>query len=211
MSGNVFRRSTTPPGAEVLNNFPGHYPTEDWQAQYWDVTETGAPARRKVTVQLPLGFSSTSPPVTIWQPGCIYAVRRWGLACRTSLLEEIPFNLLAYLSLEATDGEVLRLMYGATWFDLPGHFIIASDEHPFYLYDPAGTLKGAYTDWFTYLGALIYLYTDGDVRGSFVRVLRESPSLYRQALTEIQAAWAAAQRPPGQLGTPATERAKDLT
>jgi len=196
MPGNVFRRSTAPPETMVVENYSGRYPAEDWRAQYWEVTEDGALARQEVTVRLPRGFRHVSPPVTIGQPGCIHAVRRWGLACRTSLLQEIPFDPSAYLSVEATDEEVLHLMYGATWFDLPGYFIIASDEHPFYLYDPAGVLKGAYVDWFTYLGALTYLYTDGDVKGSFVRVFRESASLYRQALAEIQAAWGAAVRSP---------------
>lgn len=189
MMGNVFRRSTASPGATVFNNLAGRYPVENWRVQYWDVTEAGALVRRQVAIQLPLGFSRVSPPVTSGQPGCIYAVRRWGLACRTSLLEEIPFDPAVYLSPEATDEEILHLMYGATWFDLPGYFIIASDEHPFYLYDPAGVLKGAYVDWCTYLGALTYLYTDGDVRGNFLRVFRESPSLYRLALAEMQAAW----------------------
>lgn len=191
MPGNVFRRSTAPLETAVVNNFPGRYRTEDWRAEYWDVTESGGLARREVLVRLPLGFSRVSPPVALGQPGCIHAVRRWGLACRTSLLEEIPFDPAAYMSPEAMDDEVLDLMYGATWFDLPGYFIIASDEHPFYLYDPAGVLKGAYIDWCTYLGALTYLYTDGDVSGSFLRVFRESPSLYQQALAEIQAAWEA--------------------
>ena len=192
MPGNVFRRSTAPTQATNLNNFPGRYPAEDWRARYWDVTETRTLVRREVTVQLPLGFGWVSPPVAVGQPGCIHAVRRWGLACRTSLLEEIPFDPTAHLSPEATDDEVMALMYGATWFDLPGYFIIASDEHPFYLYDPAGALKGAYVDWCTYLGALTYLYTDGDVKGNFLRVFRDSPSLYRQALAEILAAWEAA-------------------
>lgn len=192
MPGNVFRRSTAPTQATTLNNFPGRYPAEDWRARYWDVTETRTLVRREVTVQLPLGFGWVSPPVAVGQPGCIHAVRRWGLACRTSLLEEIPFDPTAHTSPEATDDEVMALMYGATWFDLPGYFIIASDEHPFYLYDPAGALKGAYVDWCTYLGALTYLYTDGDVKGSFLRVFRDSPSLYRQALAEILAAWEAA-------------------
>lgn len=192
MAGNVFRCSAAPSGVTTVNNFPGRYPIEDWRAQYWDVTETGGLVRREVTVRLPMGFSRVSPPVTMGQPGCIYAVRRWGLACRTSLLEEIPFDSSTCLSPEATDEEVLHLVYGTTWFDLPGYFIIASDEHPFYLYDPAGVLKGAYVDWFTYLGTLTYLYTDGDVKGSFLRVFRESPSLYRLALAEIQAVWEAA-------------------
>lgn len=198
MPGNIFRRSAAPPEATVINNYPGRYPSEDWRAQYWDVTEAGTLVQREVTVQLPLGFSRLSPPVTIGQPGCIHAVRRWGLACRTSLLEDLLFNPFAYLSPEATDEEALRLMYGATWFDMPGYFIIASDEHPFYLHDPAGTLKGAYVDWCTFLGALTYLYTDGDVRGDFLQISRESPSLYRQSLAEIQAAWKATREPTDQ-------------
>lgn len=197
MLPNVFRRSTAPPGATVVNNFPGRYPIEDWEARYWSVASDGGLMSQEVTVQLPLGFSRASQPVTVGQRGCVYAVRRWGLACRTSLLEATPFDPAAYLSPEATDGEVLRFMYGATWFDLPGYFIVASDEHPFCLYDPEGVLKGSCVSWYTYLGALTYLYTDGDVRGSFVRTFRERPSLYRQALAVIQAAWEAAGRSPG--------------
>jgi len=192
MLGNIYRRSQALPEAVAVNNFPGRYPTEDWQAYYWDVIESGGLTRRQVKVQLPLGFSRVSLPVTMGQAGCIHAVRRWGLACRTSLLEAIPFDPAAHLSPEATDDEVMGLMYGATWFDLPGYFIIASDEHPFCLYDPAGVLKGAYVNWCTYLGALTYLYTDGDVSGSFLGLFRENPSLYQQALDEIQAAWQAA-------------------
>jgi hypothetical protein len=189
MPGNVFRRSTARPEMTVVNNFPGRYPVEDWRVQYWDVTEARSLVRQEVTIQFPLGFSQVSPLVTIGQQGCIHAVRRWGLACRTSLLEQIPFDTFAYLSPEATDDEVLRLMYGATWFDLPGHFIIASDEHPLYLYDPAGVLKGTCVDWFTYLAALTYLFTDGKVTANFILTFRDSPSLYRQALEEILAAW----------------------
>lgn len=195
MPGNVFRRSTAPPEAKVINTSLGRYATEGWRAQYWDVSEAGVPLRREVTVQLPQGLSLVSPPVTLGQPGCIHAIRRWGLACRTSLLERIPFDPAVYLSTEATDDEVLRLMYTATWLDLPGFFIIASDEHPFLLFDPAGALKGTYIDWCTYLGALTYLYTDGHVEANFLRVYRESPSLYRQALAEIQTAWEAVHRP----------------
>jgi len=191
MPGNMYRRSQAPPGLAVANNLPGRYPVEDWRARYWDVTPDGELARRRITVQLPVGFSRASPPVKVGQPGCIQAVRRWGVACRTSLLEAIALDPAVYLSAEATDDEAMELMYRATWFDLPGHFIIASDEHPFLLFDPAGELKGAFVDWYTHLGALTYLYTDGAVQADFLRTFRESPSLYRQALEEIQAAWAA--------------------
>jgi len=81
------RRSTAPADAEVINNFPGRYLTEDWRAYYWVVTEKGDLVDRRATIQLPLGYADVCPAVYPGQNGCIHSVRRWGVACYTSLLE----------------------------------------------------------------------------------------------------------------------------
>jgi hypothetical protein len=187
-AGNMMRRSTAPPDAEVINNFPGRYPTEDWRAYYWVVTETGDLMDRKVTIQLPRGYADVCLKVEIGQNGCIYRVRRWGVACYASLLEEMGFDpgpLLTHDQERFPGGEVqeiLRMMIQATHFDLPGYFVIASQQHPFLLFDPEGTLKGSYTKWRTYLGALAWLASDGKVNADFELLRITNPELYRESV-----------------------------
>ena len=76
-------------------------------------------------------------------------------------------------------------MIRATYFDLPGHFVIASQEHPFLLLDPQGTLKGTYTRWYTYLGALAFLVSGGTVQARFSRLWSEDAGLYDEALSYL--------------------------
>lgn len=193
-AGNTMRQSTAPPDAEVINNFPGRYPTEDWRAYYWMVTETSDLMDRRVTIQLPRGYADVCPKVEIGQSGCIYQVRRWGVACYASLLEEMGFNpgpLLTHDQERFPGGEaqeILRMMIQATHFDLPGHFIIASQQHPFLLFDPEGTLRGSYTRWRTYLGALAWLSSEGKVNADFELLRITNPGLYREAVNYLLSA-----------------------
>jgi len=184
--GNTLRRSSAPPDVRVVNNFPGRYPTEDWQVSYWFVTEDGQLAHNRVILQLPAGYASVCSPIAPGQDGCVYRVRRWGVACRTSLLEAMGFDPAVLVSSrpgqEATDQELLRAMFLVTWFDLPGYFIIASDEHPLLLFDPEDYLKGSYTRWRTYLGALAFLVSGGKVNADFIRLYREFPASYDEAV-----------------------------
>ncbi len=50
LEGNSVRQSTAPLDVEVISNFPGRYPIEDWQAHYWVVSERGDLMDRKVTL-----------------------------------------------------------------------------------------------------------------------------------------------------------------
>lgn len=187
-SGNVLRRSIAAPGARIANNFPHLYPTEDWQAHYWTVTEEGRLRAGRAIVQLPQGYASVCLEVEVGYNGCIYGVRRWGVACYTSILEDIGFDPAPLLSGDrqkypaGDEQEMLAVMIDVTYFDLPGYFIIASQEHPFLLFDPEGILKGAYVKWYTYLGALAYLVSDGAVQARFAHLWRENMSLYEEAL-----------------------------
>jgi hypothetical protein len=187
-AGNMMRQSTAPPDAEVINNFPGRYPSEDWRAYYWVVTERGDLVDRRVTIQLPQGYADVCLKVEIGQSGCIYRVRRWGVACYASLLEEMEFDpepLLTHDQERFPGGEVqeiFRMMIQATHFDLPGYFVIASQQHPFLLFDPEGTLKGSYTKWCTYLGALAWLASDGKVNADFELLRITNPELYRESV-----------------------------
>jgi hypothetical protein len=192
--GNALRLSAAAPDARVLNNFPGLYLTEDWTARYWDVGPQGDLQVREAIIQLPLGWTRICPPVAIGYPGCIQWVRRWGVALYPSILEDIGFDLVSLLSHDAgrfpggDDEELLHLALGITQFDLPGHFIIASDEHPFLLYDPEGIVKGTYTRWCTYLGALAFLVTDGKVNAPFLRLADEANPTYRAAVGYLREA-----------------------
>jgi hypothetical protein len=185
-AGNTMRPSSAPPDAQVINNFPGAYPHEDWCVHYWTVDPGGKLAGHQVAVQLPQGYSQACPEVEIGQRGCIYSVRRWGLTCYLSLLEEIgfdPWPLLPLVRGYADPGAALmHIMIEVTCFDLPGHFIIASDQYPLLLFDPTGTLKGSYTQWQTYLGALAWLASEGRVNSQFELLRAINPRLYRESV-----------------------------
>jgi hypothetical protein len=180
---NTLRRSTAPDGATVLNNYPGRYPSEDWTARYWAVTETRDLAQRQVTIQLPQGFSDACTRVTVGHSGCVRGVRRWGFGCYPEILNEIGFDFTPLLTNPEDDAEWLSHYFGVVTFDLPGYFVIASPAHPFLFYDPAGVLKGSYTQWRTHLGALSYMVGGLDV--SFVRLQMEDNALYQQALAYL--------------------------
>ena len=177
---NTLRRSATPDDTTVLNNYPGVYPTEDWTARYWTVTEQGDLEQRQVTVQLPEGFSAPCMPVAVGRPGCVRSVRRWGFGCYPEVLNDIRFDVGRLIADPERDDEWLAHYFNVVTFDLPGYFVIASPTHPFLLYDPAGDLKGSYTEWRTHLGALAYMVSGQDA--SFVGLQVEDRALYEQAL-----------------------------
>jgi len=183
---NTLRRSTAPDNATVLNNYPGHYPTEDWIARYWSVTEGGELEEREVTLQLPRGFSEPCMPVGVGHPGCVRVVRRWGFGCYPEVLNEIDFDVASLVSDPDDDVQWLTHYFGVVTFDLPGYFVIASPTHPFFLYDPAGTLKGSYTHWRTHLGALSYIV--GGLDADYIRLQAETPALYQQAFNYLMQA-----------------------
>jgi hypothetical protein len=147
---------------------------------------------RRVTIQLPRGYADVCREVAIGQNGCIYRVRRWGMACYAFLLEEMGFDPGLLVTQECPPGEesqeILRMTIQATHFDLPGHFIIASQQYPFLLFDPEGTLKGSYTKWCTYLGALAWLASDGKVNADFELMRITNPELYRESVGYLRSA-----------------------
>jgi hypothetical protein len=183
--GNAFRRSQAAPGLKAANNLPGRYPVEDWRAYYWAVADDGNPHERYVTVQLPTGYAGVCSPVEWGEKGCIYAVRRWGLACLPSLLEAIGFDPAPLVDPAAPSSEWVRIYLEATHFDLPGGFIIADPDYPLHLFDPAGDLKGSCISGISHLGALAWLATDGRIAADFQRLRREAPDFYRQAVEEF--------------------------
>jgi len=191
--GNALSPSTASPERKVFNNLPGLYPTEDWVAYYWSVNEEGKLEERRAVVQLPLGFSKVCPEIEVGQNGCILHVRRWGFGCYPSLLEEMGFDFTPLLSHDRSlfpddEHEIMHLAFKITHFELPGFFIIASDEHPFLLFDPEGTLKGSYTRWYTYLGALAYIVSGGKVGCGFIKLEKEMKRLYQEAVLILKAA-----------------------
>ena len=186
-AGSSLRCSEASEYDSVINNFPGRYPTEDWRALYWNVKQENTLEQREVVLQLPRGWCEVCPIVTVGYPGCIQYVRRWGVSLYPSILEDIAFDASSLLpqGRASAGSELLRVMLAVTHFDLPGHFIIASQEHPFLLYDPDGIIKGSFIHWRTYLGALAFLFTEGDVNASFLQLADEAEETYRVAVTYL--------------------------
>lgn len=185
--GNAFRPSRAPATARVLNNLPGRYPVENWHACYWSVSEEGSLQEHAVILQLPAGYAAVCKPVQVGQAGCVLRVRRWGVACRISLLEAIGFDPLTIAGPNAPDETVAAICFAATQFDLPGDFIIADPDYPLLLFDPAGVLKGSSVNGISLLGALAYFVSGGRVAADFQRLRQEAPTLYRQALADLLA------------------------
>ena len=181
--GNTMRASAAKDDGQPINNLPGLYPTEDWDVYYWDVQPLGELRSRQAVIQLPLGYAEVCPSVEIGQPGCVHRVRRWGVQLYTRILQDMGFDPARYLSQGGDEGEMISILIHATHFDLPAHFVIASEKHPLLLFDPQGLLKGSYTRWHTQLGALAFLVTEGTVDGTFGRMQEENPSLYEEALS----------------------------
>jgi len=176
---------------QPINNLPGLYPTEDWFVYYWDVEPQGELCSRQAVIQLPLGYADACLEVWIGESGCVHSVRRWGVQCYTRILQDIGFDPSLYLSHDkerfpgGDDEEIISILIHATHFDLPAHFVIASEQHPLLLFDPQGILKGSCTRWHTYLGALAYMVSEGKVNKYFGRLLAENRPLYDEALTYL--------------------------
>ncbi len=187
-SGNTMRPSTAPDDGRPINNLPGLYLTEDWVVHYWDVEPQGRLLSRQAVIQLPLGYAGVCREVWIGEHGCVHGVRRWGVQCYTRILQDIGFDPCVYLSHDrerfpgGDDEEIIFILIHTTHFDLPSHWIIASEEHPLLLFDPQGTLKGSYTRWHTYLGALAHMVSDGRVNAYFQWLHAEDRALYNEAL-----------------------------
>lgn len=179
--GNSLRESTAAPTTTIVDNSGGAYPTHAWEATYFSVSRQGALSAHRVAVHVPAGLDSVCPPVHIGQPGCVYAIRRWGFALRPSALAAAGFDSAPLLA-GSDDAEILRALLEASAFDLPGEFIIASPEHPFRLVAPDGTLRGSSMQWRTYLGALAYFASAGRVDAGLIRFWAEAEPSYRQAV-----------------------------
>ena len=194
--GDSLRPSGLPLTTTVVDNSAGAYATEDWQATYFSTNALGALTAHRITVRVPAGLTQVCPRVRIGQPGCVYGVRRWGFALRPSALEAAGFDPTPLLT-SGDDADALRVILGAASFELPGEFILASPEHPFRLVAPDGTLRGSGTRWRTYLGALSFYASGGQVDASFVRFWAEAEASYHQAVHICLQALNANPSPPG--------------
>ncbi len=200
-SPNTLRLSTAPDDGRPINNLPGLYPTEDWVVHYWGVEPRGKLRPRQATIQLPSGYARACPPVSIGESGCVHQVRRWGVECYTRILQDIGFDPARYLDRDAgldaggVDGALVSILLQTTHFDLPGYFVIASDEHPLLLFAPDGVLKGSHSGWYSYLGALAYLVSGGGVQRRFGRLHGANRALYERALQYLLQALQSSERP----------------
>jgi hypothetical protein len=178
---DTLRHSEVALGTTIVDNSGGRYATENWEATYFDVAPMGRLTARRVTVRLPAGLTMVCPRVRVGQPGCIYAVRRWGFALRPSALEAAGFDAEKLLT-TGDDADALRVVLHAAAFDLPGEFIIASPEHPFRLVAPDGRLRGSWVWWRTYLGALAFYVSGEEMDADLIRFWAEAEQSYHLAV-----------------------------
>ncbi len=186
-SGNQLRESSARADELVAENLPNLFPIEEWRAFYWTMNAEGGVEEGRAILHLPRGVAAVTPQVEIGGRGVIENVRRWGVALRGGVLEDIGFDPTPFLSRDRSrflsdDAEALHLITNVTHFDLPGFFLLASEEHPFLLFDPSGTLKGSYARWYTHAGALAFLVSDGKVQASFGLTWQEDRGLYRKVM-----------------------------
>jgi hypothetical protein len=186
-SGSQLRKSSA--GADDLfaDNLPNLFPIEEWRAFYWTMNPEGKLEEGRAVLRLPLGVSEVTHEIEFGESGVIENVRRWGVALRGGMLEAIGFDPTPLLSRDRSrfltdDAEALHLITNITHFDVPGFFVIASEEHPFLLFDPDGNLKGSYSRWYTFAGALAYLVSDGKVQTSFGLTWQENRNLYSRVI-----------------------------
>jgi len=182
------RARSAPADGHPINNLPGRYPAEDWVVHYWDVQPDGEVRSRQAVIQLPEGYATVCRRIQIGERGCLHQVRRWGIECYTRCLEDMGFDPYAYLSNDAArfpggaDQEAISVLLNAAHFELPAHFVLGSEEHPVLLFDPSGELKGSGTRWYSYLGALAHILSDGDVSHRFGLLRQADGALYCRAV-----------------------------
>lgn len=189
-SGDQFRASGQRCDA-VVENLPNQFPVEEWRAFYWTLEPDGNLTTGNAAIHLPRGLGAVTPTVSICEKGIIEHTRRWGVTLRGGYIQALDFDLDALLTHDrarfvSDDAEALHLITLLTHFDLPGNFIIASDEHPFLLFDPEGDLKGSDTRWFTHAGALAYLVSDGEIKISFDLVWEKDRELYKKVMQWLE-------------------------
>ncbi len=188
-AGNQLQESTARPD-QIADNLPDLFPVEEWRAYYWTMNPDGRLVEGRAMLRLPSGIAAVTRELRDGETGLIESVRRWGVSLRGEMLEAIGFDLARLLSHDRTrfptdDAELLHLATDLTHYELPGFFILASEEHPFLLFDPEGALKGRYTDWYTYAGALAFLVTDGRLATSFGLTWEKDRTLYQKVMRTL--------------------------
>ncbi|MBI4785635.1 MAG: hypothetical protein HY782_01120 [Chloroflexi bacterium] len=210
--GNQLRESSARADQLVADNLPNLVPVEEWRALYWTMDPEGRLAEGRADLHVLQGVAAVTRPIRIGENGVIENVRRWGVMLRGGVLETIGFDPTPFLTHDhdrfpSDDAEALYLVTALTHFDLPGFFILASEEYPFLLFDPGGDLKGSYTNWYTHAGALAYHVTNGRLATSFgltwekdrvlySKVMRALRELMAEKKRDIREPW---HRPPGQV------------
>ncbi len=96
--GNQFRESSARAGELVADNLPNLYPVEEWRAFYWTMNPEGRLEEGRAILRLPQGIAAAAPSVQIGRPGVVENVRRWGVALRGGILEDIGFDPTPFLS-----------------------------------------------------------------------------------------------------------------
>jgi hypothetical protein len=153
---NMVRPSSANPEKTILTGPSSKYPTEDWLLDYFSIEKDKSASKKEVICKLPSGYEKA------WDEhgepgrpeGPMYKVRAWGMEFCTYYLKWCDEYRKIRDSLVGNDAS-LRASFdlNAIGWDLPGHFIIASKEHPFYATSPLKN-KYVYDRWCSYEQAI---------------------------------------------------------
>lgn len=137
---NMDRPSEAERGVRLLKGPSDGYPAEAWLLDYWSVGPDLVVSRGEARCLLPAGYERAYAASGEPQPeGPIYKVRAWGIAFYTSFLKGCPEYLWERERLCGDDrGRQAGFNIDATHWDLPGYYVIASEQHPLRAFSPTG-------------------------------------------------------------------------
>ena len=153
---NMVRPSSASPDLKILNGPSDKYPTEDWLLNYFSVEKNESISKREVICKLPYGYEKAwdehGDPERLEGP--IYKVRAWGMEFCVYYLKWCEDYKKIRDSIVRNDRSSKACFdLDAIGWDLPGYFIIASNEHPFHATSPAKK-RYVYDSWCTFEQAL---------------------------------------------------------
>jgi len=152
---DMFRPSSTPHDVIQLFGPSREYQSEEWFFSYLSVAEDERLYRQLTSCFLPRGYEQgfLLHGDASRKQGPIYTIRAWGVRFLTRYLDFCTDYVRVRNEKTKTVQRRAEWDARATSWDLPGHFIIASDEHAF---DARGPSDRTYSfdSWCSYEDAI---------------------------------------------------------
>jgi hypothetical protein len=158
VSSNRYRPSTADPAQNTLYGPSREYPVEEWLLDYFFIEKNKSPVLRTVACMLPLGYEHAYERFgdKLFREGPIDKVRAWGIQFMYAFLRFCPDYERIRNGLTKTQNEKRQFNLEAVAFELPGYFMIASNEHPLIAYSPSKK-KFIYDYWLDEEQAIYYI------------------------------------------------------